>query len=392
MSESPSTRSAGALQGVRVIEVAGMGPAPFCGMLLADYGADVIRVDRAAEVRADWPRPDQTDVSTRGRRSLALDLKHPEGRDVLLRLAEAADVLIDPFRPGVAERLGFGPEVCTGRNPRLVYARMTGFGQDGPLAAKAGHDLNYLALSGILGALGPAGAPPSPPLNVIGDFGGGGMMLTVGVLVALHERARSGLGQVIDCSMVESSALLLSHLSGAMQTGDEGGPRGTNQLDGGAPYYQVYETRDGRFVAFGAIEPQFYAQMLHGLGLDPADLPDQLDREQWPALRERFAAIVRERTQAAWCEVFAELDACFTSVSSPADAPSDPHNAARGAFVEAGGLVQAAPAPRFSRTPARLGPTTGCHAGEHTREVLADWDVPAPDVEKLLAGGAARQA
>jgi alpha-methylacyl-CoA racemase len=361
-------------------------------MLLADYGADVIRIDRASDVRPDWPRPDQTDISTRGRRSLALDLKHPEGTAALLRLVERADVLLDPFRPGVAERLGFGPDVCLERNARLVYGRMTGYGQDGPLAAKAGHDLNYLAVSGVLGAMGPADGPPTPPLNVIGDFGGGGMLLTVGVMVALHERAGSGRGQVIDCSMVEASALLLSHLSGAMQLGAEGSARGTNQLDGGAPFYNVYETRDGRYVAFGAIEPVFYAQMLDGLGLDPAALPEQTDRARWPELRERVAARVRECTQAEWVETFAELDACFSTVVTPPEAVLEPHNVARGSFVDRGGLSQPAPAPRFSRTPGRIGPTLGCHPGEHTTEVLRSWGVSQSDAETLLASGAARQA
>jgi alpha-methylacyl-CoA racemase len=369
-----------------------MGPAPFCAMLMSDLGATVVRVDRASDVRSDWPRPDGLDVSTRGRHSIALDLKRDEGRAVLLDLIDRADVLIEGFRPGVAERLGFGPEVCRERNPGLVYGRMSGYGQDGPLAAAAGHDINYLAIAGVLGAFGPHDRPPSPPLNVIGDFGGGGMLLTVGVLAALHERARSGLGQVIDCSMVEASALLFSHLSGARQAGDEGGPRGTNQLDGGAPYYQVYETADGAMVAFGAIEPQFYAQMLDGLGLDPADLPGQTDRSQWPALRQRIAAVVHERSRAEWVEIFAGRDACFTPVVEPERAIDHPHNAARRSFVRSGGLVQPAPAPRFSRGEGRIGPTTSCHPGEHSDEVVTAWGVDTARASLARASGALRQA
>lgn len=368
-----------------------MGPAPFCGMLLADYGAEVVRIDRASEVSSDWPRPDAPDISKRGRRSVALDLKRQEGRDVLLRMVERADVLIDPFRPGVAERLGFGPDVCLERNPRLVYGRMTGFGQDGPLASKAGHDINYLAVSGVLGALGPDDRPPSPPLNVVADYGGGGMLMTAAVLAALLERVNSGSGQVIDCSMVEASALLLSHLSGAMQAGDEGGPRGRNQLDGGAPYYAVYETRDGRQLAFGAIEPAFYAQMLEGLELEVAELPAQYDRSQWPRVKALFASRVRERTLAEWEKAFAERDACFTAVVPPTEVREHPQNAARGAFIEQFGLVQPQAAPRFSRTPASASPAP-CHAGEHTLEALRDWGFDDAELDGLARAGALRQA
>jgi len=387
----PMSRKSGPLVGTRVIEVGGMGPGPFCGMMLADYGAEVVRIDRPTEVAPSWPRPDGPDISKRGRRSVALDLKREQGRAVLLHMVERADVLIEPYRPGVAERLGFGPDVCLARNPRLIYGRMSGYGQDGPLARKAGHDINYLAVAGVLGALGPNDRPPTPPLNLIADFGGGGMLMTVAVLAALLERARSGEGQVIDCSMVEASALLLSHLSGAMQAGDEGGPRGTNQLDGGAPYYAVYETRDAEHIAFGAIEPAFYAEMLAGLGVDPQDLPPQYDRSHWRETTDRFAAIVRTRTQSEWEKVFAERDACFTSVVKPGAVREHPQNAARGSFVEQFGLVQAQAAPRFSRSAVRASEAP-CHAGEHTLETLHDWGLREDELDGLAAAGAIRQA
>ncbi|MCU1459470.1 MAG: CoA transferase [Actinomycetia bacterium] len=378
------------LDGVRVVEIGSMGPASMCAMMLADFGADIVRVDRTAEADLEYADPQDTDIITRGRPSIALDLKHPRGAAVVLDLVERADVLIEGFRPGVAERLGIGPDPCVARNPGLVYGRMTGYGQDGPLASTAGHDLNYLALAGILGALGPAGQPPSTPLNLIGDFGGGGVLLAFAIVAALFERTRSGLGQVIDCSMVEGSALLMTANTGPMQVGWWTRDRGTNLIDGGAHFYNTYETAEGGFVTFGAIEPQFYAAMLHGLGLDPADLPDQSAREEWPSMRARVADVVRTKTRAEWEEAFTGLEACFSVVLDPLDAFDHPHNVERGTFVEVGGLRQAAPQPRFSRTPGSIR-RSGSHPGQDTDAALAAWDFDADAIAKLHADGVIRQ-
>ncbi|HEY7271735.1 MAG TPA: CaiB/BaiF CoA-transferase family protein [Actinoplanes sp.] len=336
----------GPLAGVRVVELAGLAPGPFGCMVLADLGADVVRVDRPASPSLDGP-------IQRGRRVTVLDLKSPDGVAGLLRLVDHADVLVEGYRPGVAERLGFGPPVCLGRNPRLVYARMTGWGQDGPLAHRAGHDIDYLAVSGALEPLGRAGDRPHAPINLLGDFGGGGMLLAVGVLAALLERERSGAGQVVDAAMVDGSALLTAFLHGMLAAGAWTEPRGQNLLDGGAPFYDTYRTADGGFLAVGALEPRFYAALLTGLGLDRAvDLPDQYDRAGWPVLRRRFAERFAQRTRAEWTAVFAGVDACVAPVLGPAEAHRHPHNAARDTFVEVGGIRQPAPAPRFSRTPA----------------------------------------
>jgi alpha-methylacyl-CoA racemase len=358
----------GPLHGVRVIEIASLAPAPFGCMILADLGADVVRVDRAD--RGDGLDLGPAGPLARSRRSIALDLKDPAGIDVLLRLADTADVLVEAFRPGVAERLGFGPQVCAGRNPRLIYARMTGWGQHGPLASTAGHDIDYIAVAGSLDPIGRAGQRPVPPLNLVGDFGGGGMLLAVGVLAALLERERSGLGQVVDAAMVDGSALLASFLYGLRAAGAWRDERGTNLLDGGAPFYDTYRTADGRHMAVGALEPKFYAELLARLGLDPAGLPAQYDRSGWPALRAALTAAFGSRTQAEWAAVFDGSDACVAPVVSPADAPDHPHNAARGTFVDVGGLVQPAPAPRFSRTPAGP-PAPPVAPGASTGEVLA---------------------
>jgi alpha-methylacyl-CoA racemase len=336
-----------ALAGVRVVELASLAPAPFGCMVLADLGADVVRVDRPAH---DGLAPPPGGPLQRGRRTVMLDLKTPGGVADLLRLAAKADVLVEAFRPGVAERLGFGPSVCSEINPGLVYARMTGWGQDGPLADRAGHDIGYIALAGALEPLGRAGSPPQAPMNLIGDFAGGGMLLAVGVLAALLERARSGRGQIVDAAMVDGSALLTSFLHGMLGAGMWPGGRGENLLDGGAPFYDTYRTSDGGFMAVGALEPPFYAALVAGLGL--ADLPHQYNRAGWPVLRERFAACFAGRTRAQWTEIFAGLDACVTPVLSPREAPDHPHNRARRTFVEVDGLPQPAPAPRLSRTPA----------------------------------------
>ncbi len=376
----------GPLQGVRVIEIASLAPAPFGCMILADLGADVVRVDRAGGgAGLDFAPPGPL---ARSRRSIALNLKDPAGIDVLLRLADTADVLVEAFRPGVAERLGFGPQVCAGRNPRLIYARMTGWGQHGPLASTAGHDIDYIAVAGSLDPIGRAGERPVPPLNLIGDFGGGGMLLAVGVLAALLERDRSGLGQVVDAAMVDGSALLASFLYGLRAAGAWRDERGTNLLDGGAPFYDTYRTADGRHVAVGALEPQFYAELLARLGLDPAGLPAQYDRSGWPVLRAALTAAFGSRTQAEWVAVFDGSDACVAPVASLADAPDHPHNAARGTFIDVGGLIQPAPAPRFSRTPAGP-PVPPVAPGASTGEVLAEVGFTEEQISSLRERGAA---
>lgn len=345
----------GVLSGLKVVEMAGIGPAPFAGMMLADHGADVLRIDRLAPsglgIAAAEP---ELDPLGRGKRSVALDLQTEDGAAQALDLIARADAVIEGFRPGVMERLGLGPDACLARNPKLVYGRMTGFGQDGPLSNRAGHDINYLALSGALDAIGPAGGKPVPPLNLVGDFGGGGMLLAFGVVAALLHVQRGGEGQVVDAAMVEGASLLsaMFHGLGAMGLWDPG--RGTNLLDGGAPFYDTYETADGKFVAIGAIEPKFYAELLRGLGLDADVLPAQMDRSRWPELRAAIAGRVGQRSQAAWTAVFAGTDACVQPVLSFADAPDHPHNLARGSFVQVHGLTQPAPAPRFSATPGRI--------------------------------------
>ena len=358
----------GPLDGVRVIEIASLAPAPFACMILSDLGADVLRVERPESCRPDAPAP--ADPLTRGRRSIGLNLKDRAGIDLLLGLAESADVLVEGFRPGVTERLGFGPAVCAERNPRLIYARMTGWGQDGPLAATAGHDIDYIAVSGALHPIGRAGERPVPPLNLVGDFGGGGMLLAVGVLAALVERTRSGRGQVVDAAMVDGSALLTAFVHGLRATGTWRDDRGVNLLDGGAPFYDTYATADGQHMAVGALEPQFYAALLAGLGLADADLPAQHDRAGWPVLRDRFTAIFASRTRDEWAGVFAGTDACVAPVLSLDEAAGHEHNAARGVFTEVAGVIQPAPAPRFGRTAAGA-PTPPVRPGASTDSVLS---------------------
>ena len=375
----------GPLDGVRVIEIASLAPAPFGCMVLADLGADVLRVDRADRSGPEARTP--VDPLVRGRRSIGLNLKDPAGVGLLLRLIEGTDVLVEGFRPGVAERLGFGPEECARRNPRLVFARMTGWGQEGPLAPTAGHDIDYIGISGALAPIGRAGERPVPPLNLVGDFGGGGMLLAVGVLAALVERERSGLGQVVDAAMVDGSALLTSFIYGMRATGTWRDQRGSNMLDGGAPWYDTYETADGGYVAVGAIEPQFYAALLDGLGLAGADLPGQLDPSGWPELRRRFAEVFASRGRDEWAEVFADTDACVSPVLSMAETPGHPHAVARNAFIDVGGVTQPAPAPRFGRSPAGQ-PTPPPRPGADTDAVLADLGLSAAQVVDLRAAGA----
>ncbi len=382
----------GPLHGFRVIELAGIGPGPFAGMMLADMGAEVLRVDRADAVRDGGARPVH-DVLGRGRRSVGVDLKHPEGRDTVLRLVEGADALIEGFRPGVTERLGIGPDTCLARNPRLVYGRMTGWGQEGPWAAMAGHDINFIGLSGTLSLIGRLGAPPVPPLNLVGDFGGGGMLLAFGIACALLERVRSGHGQVIDAAMVDGAALLPAMIHGFRASGTWR-ERGTNFLDSGAWYYEVYETADGEYITFGPIEPQFFREMLRLTGLagdvdGKGPVPEQSDRSAWPAMKERLAALVKTRTRAEWCDLLDGTDVCFAPVLSPDEAADHPHNRYRGTYTRVAGVLQPAPAPRFSRTPAQIaGPPA--RPGEHTDQALQAWGFGADEVSALRAAGAVR--
>lgn len=377
---------AGPLAGITVLEVQGIGPGPFAAMVLADLGADVIRIDRTTPGGLDLgARGTGMDVLARSRRSVAVDLKRPEGVAVVLRMVRHADVLIEGFRPGVAERLGIGPQACAEANPALVYGRMTGWGQDGPWATMAGHDLDYIALAGALHPMGQEGTPPPVPLNLVGDFGGGGMLLVVGVLAALVERQRSGLGQVVDAAMVDGSALLTAMFHGMRSQGLWDGGRGQNLLDGGAPFYDTYATADGGFVAVAALEPQFYAALLEGLGL-PADEWPQFDLRRWAALRDTLTATFAAQDRAHWEQVFAGTDACVAPVLPLEDAPAHPHLVARGTFVEVDGVVQPAPAPRFSRTaPGSPRPPAG--RGAQTRAVLAElgWDEAA--IAQLIAEG-----
>lgn len=375
---------AGPLEGLRVIELAGLGPAPFSGMVLADLGADVIRVDRADRVVGGHTSSTENDLLNRGKRSIGIDLKRASGVEVVLRLVERSDALIEGFRPGVTERLGVGPSECLARNPRLVYGRMTGWGQDGPNASMAGHDIDYIALSGVLHAVGPADRP-MPPLNLVGDYGGGGMLLTVGVLAALTHARASGQGQAVDAAMVDGSALLMAQHHGFMAEGwwDASG-REANHLDGGAPYYSVYETADGGHMAVGALEPQFFSTLLEVLDFDPTDLPAQSDLEGWPRMREMFSMRFRSRTRDEWTESFAGTDACVAPVLSMREAPEHPHNQHRGTFVVVDGVAQPGPAPRFSATPTRIngGPVA---PGRDTDDILS-WLGFSPHEVVMLRG------
>jgi len=376
----------GPLAGIRVVEIAGLGPGPFCAMMLADMGAEVIRIDRPGGGALSLGDPSR-DLLNRGRRSASIDLKNPDGRDLVLRLIEQADVLVEGFRPGVTERLGIGPDDCLRRNPRLVYGRMTGWGQEGPLAAAAGHDINYIAVAGVLDSIGRAGSPPTPPLNLVGDFGGGGLLLAFGIAAALVERDRSGRGQVVDAAMVDGSALLATMLHSMLHMGTWQGDRGRNLLDSGAPFYDVYETADGRFVAVGALEPQFYAELLDGLDLVGEDLPAQYDVAGWPVLRDRFSAVFGSKTRDEWEAAFAGSDACVAPVLSPREAPRHPHNRSRATFVEMDGVAQPAPAPRFGRTPPAVS-WPPPRPGEHTTEALSDWGLSPAEIDALRAAGA----
>jgi alpha-methylacyl-CoA racemase len=379
----------GPLNGVRVLELGGIGPTPFCGVVLADMGADVVRVERSAANGAD-ALPAAFDVYNRNKRSVALDLKRVEGRRAALRLAAAADVLIEGFRPGVTERLGLGPAECLAENPRLVYGRMTGWGQDGPLAQAAGHDIDYAALAGALHCIGNAGQSPAPPLNLVADLGGGAMYLAVGVLAGLHEAKRSGRGQVVDAAMVDGVVNLMSLFYAFRQQGQWSDQRGDNLIDGGAPYYGTYRTRDGKYVAVGASEPQFYRVLVEALGLAAQDLPDRNDRTAWPALRQRFAAAFEARTRDEWVTLMDGREACFAPVLDLDEAPAHPHLRFRRVFQTFEGMLQPSPAPRFDRTPSELRrppPRPGQHGGE----VLVEWGLSPGDVRALREGGALQE-
>jgi alpha-methylacyl-CoA racemase len=379
----------GPLAGFRVVEIAGIGPGPFAAMMLADLGADVLRVDRAQSVHGTPDGSPHWDLLNRGRRSVGVDLKNPDGVETVLRLVEQADALIEGFRPGVAERLGIGPDDCLARNPKLVYGRMTGWGQDGPYASAAGHDINYIALAGALHPIGRAGDAPVPPLNFVGDFGGGGAFLAFGVVCALLEAQRSGQGQTVDAAMVDGAAVLTTMFHAFRQIGMWTEERGTNMLDTGAHFYEVYECADGRYVSIGSIEPQFYAELRRLAGLDADEWGAQMDRALWPDLKTKLAAVFRTKTRDEWCAVMEHTDVCFAPVLSLSEAPAHPHNVARQTFVEVEGMVQPAPAPRFSRTPGAIA-RPPAQPGQHTDEALADWGIPAAEIAKLKETGAVR--
>jgi alpha-methylacyl-CoA racemase len=377
----------GPLTGIKVVELAGIGPGPFCGMLLSDLGADVLRIERPEPVDLGLPTPREFDLLARGRRSVALDLKTAAGVAAVKTLISRADVLIEGFRPGVTERLGLGPDDCLTINPRLIYGRVTGWGREGPLAGVAGHDIDYIALTGTLHSIGSRNGPPIPPSNLVGDFGGGGVYLAFGVVSALLERGHSGKGQIVEAAVVDGAASLMTGVYGRKAAGAWTDRRGENDLDGGAPWYSVYETEDSRYVCVGAIEERFYRELLRRLGLDGEDMPDRKDRAGWPRLRERFAEVFRTKTRDEWTQVMEGSDACFAPVLSLTEAPEHPHNQARGTFVDVEGVLQPAPAPRFSRTPGRIqhGPA---QAGPNSVEALRGWGLAADEIAELMKSGA----
>ena len=373
----------GPLVGVKVVELAGIGPAPYACMLLADAGADVLRLERASAPPSDEP---SWDLLTRSRPSVGIDLKDRAAVELVLDLVEDADVLIEGMRPGVTERLGLGPADCHARNPRLVYGRMTGWGQDGPLSSAVGHDIDYIAVSGALWAIGRAGERPVPPINLVGDFGGGGMLLAFGVTAALVEARSSGKGQVVDAAMTDGSASLMTMAHAFLAAGLSTEARGMNLLDTGAHFYEVYEAADGGYVAVGAIEPRFYAALLAGLSLDHDELPAQMDRSSWPAMKERLAAAFALKTRDEWAAHFEGTEACVAPVLSPLEAQQHPHNVARGTFVEVAGTRQPGPAPRFSRTASEV-VSAPEQPGRSTTRALARWGVDTSRIEALLASG-----
>ncbi|MFC3723171.1 CaiB/BaiF CoA-transferase family protein [Mesorhizobium sediminum] len=376
----------GPLAGLRVVEMAGIGPAPFAAMLLADMGADVVRIDRQVASGLGVPRPDRFNFAGRGRRSVALDLKRPEGIDCALELIDKADALVEGFRPGVMERLGLGPDVCHARNPRLVFGRLTGWGQQGPLAQAAGHDLNYIALTGALDAIGRRGQPPTPPLNLLGDFAGGSLLMAFGIVSALLYAQRTGEGQVVDAAIVDGVSLLATPLMGLQAAGVWPGGRGENILDSGAPQYDVYRCADGGYVSIAPIEGKFQTVLLSAMGFDPAGFPDMNERANWDEARRLLAERFSQKTRAEWCALLEGTDACFAPVLSSAEASSHPHHAERGTFITVDGLVQPAPAPRFSGTPAAA-PTPPEAPGQSGDAVLRDWGIAEERIAELTTTG-----
>ncbi len=376
----------GPLTGIKIVELAGIGPGPFCGMMLADMGAEVIRVDRAGGGNR---RP--IDVLTRNRKSIAVNLKSDAGKEVVLKLCQGADAIFEGFRPGVTERLGLGPDDCMARNPRLVYGRMTGWGQDGPMAQAAGHDINYISLAGALHAIGARGEKPVVPLNLVGDFGGGGMVLAFGLVCAILEAQKSGSGQVVDTAMVDGAATLMSMFFSMKAMGVMKEERGTNMLDGGAHFYDTYETSDGKYVSIGSIEPQFYALLLEKAGLDKDDFSAQMDQSRWPEYKEKIATVFKSKTRDEWCDLMEGSDVCFAPVLSLSEVADHPHNKARDAFVEIDDVLQPAPAPRFSRSQ-----TTIAHgsriAGEDTIQVLTEAGYDQSEIDLLVESGAVSSA
>jgi alpha-methylacyl-CoA racemase len=376
----------GPLAGIKIIELAGIGPGPHCGMMLSDMGAEVIRINRTGGPAPGIHGGAIVDVLGRGRRAIAVDLKRPEGTELVLHLCEKADALFEGFRPGVTERMGLGPEQCMARNPRLVYGRMTGWGQTGPLRMAAGHDINFISLSGALHAIGRKGDRPLAPLNLVGDFGGGGMLLAFGLVCGLVEAQRSGKGQVVDAAMVDGSAALMAMFYGRLADERFKGERGTNMLDTGAHFYDTYETKDGKYVSIGSIEPQFYAELIQKAGLDPVRYADQLNRDKWPELKEEMIPLFKTKTRDEWCAIMEGSDVCFAPVLSMKEAPDHPLNRERGTFVTIDGLPQPAPAPRFSRTVPEV--RHGTHTkGQDTVSVLADYGLTKDEIEALQKSG-----
>jgi alpha-methylacyl-CoA racemase len=381
----------GPLSGYRIIELAGIGPGPMCAMLLSDMGADVLRIDRTADAGLGIAMDTKYALLNRGRRSVALDLKKPEAIEAVLKLVEKADGLIEGFRPGVTERLGIGPEVCQKRNPRLVYGRMTGWGQEGPMAHAAGHDINYIALSGALHSIGRRGEAPVPPLNLVGDFGGGALYLALGMVAGILETQKSGKGQIVDAAMVDGAASLMTAIYGIHGSGRWTDNRGDNILDTGAHYYDVYETKDGKYISIGSIETKFYDELLELSGLKREELARQNDRDAWPAMKQKVAAIFKTKTRDEWCKIMEGSDVCFAPVLSMTEAPKHPHNRHRGTFIEDDGVIQPGPAPRFSRTPSKI-QRPPAHPGQHTEEALRDWGFSPSELERLRKAAAIVQA
>jgi alpha-methylacyl-CoA racemase len=376
----------GPLSGYKIIELAGIGPGPMCCMLLSDLGAEVLRIDRVTPADLGTPRPYQYNLLNRGRRSVAVDLKQPKGVEVVLRMVDRADALVEGFRPGVTERLGLGPKDCFNRNRRLVYGRMTGWGQEGPIAHASGHDINYIALTGALHSIGPLGGKPVPPLNLVGDFGGGGVFMAFGIVCGLLETSKSGQGQVVDAAMVDGVASLMTAVYGLHAAGFWIDERGKNILDGGSHFYNTYETADGKYISVGSIEAKFYAELLRLGGLESEDLPEQADRASWPKMLERLTALFKTKTREEWCTIMEGSDVCFAPVLTMGEAPNHPQNKARQTFVDIDGIMQPGPAPRFSRTkPEIQGPPP--RPGQHTAAVLADWGFSKTEIAQLHEAG-----